>query len=256
MSIFKVLSFVSIIPLIFSSTVYERECGLTYNEVVPDPHIIGGKPSIIGDWPWIVSVHENGQKVCTGSIIAPRFVLTAAHCYNKKEMKIHAGSNYANGGQMVKVKRVTTFDDYIPDPEKIPNDIAIMELDTPLQFHENVTKICLPKKFREIPNSEASIAGFGYTWHGGMKVAKTNNFILREAVINFRDFNYCKEAAIKWNYTSKNYICAGARGKGTGGGDSGGPLMYKRNNKDVLFARVSAYCNWIEKVTNEEATCF
>ena len=131
MSLFKVLSFISTIPLIFSSTVYERECGLTYNEVVPGPHITIGKPSIIGDWPWIVSVHEDGQKVCTGSIIAPRFVLTAAHCYKKKEMKyysIHAGSNYANGGQMVKVKRVTTFDDYTSDPNKIPNDIAIMEV--------------------------------------------------------------------------------------------------------------------------------
>uniref|UniRef100_A0A914CEM0 Peptidase S1 domain-containing protein n=1 Tax=Acrobeloides nanus TaxID=290746 RepID=A0A914CEM0_9BILA len=291
MSLFKVLSFVSIIPLIFSSTVYERECGLTYNEVVPDPHIIGGKPSIIGDWPWIVSIHGYGRQICTGSIIAPRFVLTAAHCYMKKKdeeeyYSIHAGSNYANEGQVVKVKQVTTFDDYISDHDKIPNDIAIMELDTPLQFHENVTKICLPKKFKETPNDQVSIAGFGSTSHDG----ETDNFILREAMINFRDFNYCKEAAIKWNYTSKNYICAGARNKGTGLGDSGGPLMYKRNNKNdpyskmrwfevgvvagggyrsfekesqyksgwshTLFARVSAYCNWIANVTNEEATCF
>ncbi len=41
------------------------------------------------------------------------------------------------------------------------------QLDTPLQFHENVTKICLPKQFREIPNDVAWIAGFGDTWHGG-----------------------------------------------------------------------------------------
>uniref|UniRef100_A0A914D1D1 Peptidase S1 domain-containing protein n=1 Tax=Acrobeloides nanus TaxID=290746 RepID=A0A914D1D1_9BILA len=133
MSLVKVLCFVSIIPLIFSSTVYERECGLTYNEVVPDPHIVGGKPSIIGDWPWIVTIHGYGQKICTGSIIAPRFVLTAAHCYEKRQgeeeyYSIHAGSNYANDGQVVKVKQVTTFDGYISDPKKIRNDIAIMEV--------------------------------------------------------------------------------------------------------------------------------
>lgn len=43
----------------------------------------------------------------------------------------------------------------------LQNDIAILELYTPLNFTEKVQPICLPLEYREVPGEEGMIAGFG-----------------------------------------------------------------------------------------------
>uniref|UniRef100_A0A8C1XA88 Peptidase S1 domain-containing protein n=1 Tax=Cyprinus carpio TaxID=7962 RepID=A0A8C1XA88_CYPCA len=45
--------------------------------------IIGGSVAADGQWPWQASLHFQGFHTCGGTLVAPDFIITAAHCFPK-----------------------------------------------------------------------------------------------------------------------------------------------------------------------------
>lgn len=43
----------------------------------------GGSSVQEGEWPWQASVKKNGQHYCGASLISERYLVTAAHCFQK-----------------------------------------------------------------------------------------------------------------------------------------------------------------------------
>ena len=64
----------------------------------PPPQIYGGEASAPGAWPAVVSVQTN--KLCTGTLVAPNLVLTAAHCFDpvpSVDVRVTFGDDTING---------------------------------------------------------------------------------------------------------------------------------------------------------------
>uniref|UniRef100_A0A8C6FS56 Probable threonine protease PRSS50 n=1 Tax=Moschus moschiferus TaxID=68415 RepID=A0A8C6FS56_MOSMO len=129
----------------------EYSCGFSYER---DP-TLRDPESMARRWPWMVSVRANGTHICAGTLIASEWVLTAAH-YGRKVIDItysvRVGSPWID--QITK----TTIDILA---EKVivhsryrasrywswigrANDIALLNLERPLQYSKYVWPICLP----------------------------------------------------------------------------------------------------------------
>ena len=55
---------------------------------VANTRIVGGdRVESIEQWPWVVMIKQNWKYICAGVLIAPQWVLTAAHCGFEKHIK-------------------------------------------------------------------------------------------------------------------------------------------------------------------------
>ena len=52
---------------------------------VAQSRVISGIDARKGSWPWQILMLYNGRTMCGGSIVAPQWVVTAAHCVSGRE---------------------------------------------------------------------------------------------------------------------------------------------------------------------------
>ena len=102
---------------------------------------------IAGDgWEAVGRLDIGGAGFCTGALVAPRLVLTAAHCLfhgdtreriDPAEVQFLAGFRNGRAGAYRSIRRAVIHPDYVFDgkvsSERVRNDVALLELAHPIQ---------------------------------------------------------------------------------------------------------------------------
>jgi len=250
------------------------DCG---NPEVKQGRVIAGQNAKKGAWPWQVLMLHNGRPMCGGSLIAPRWVVTAAHCVSGRESQtssftIRAGEHIFTttqdgSHQDLRVSKIISHPSY--SGSNLNNDIALIQLKSPAMFNKYVKPVCIPKQNQDVPvGTQCYITGWGKIQHPG-----NMHHTLQQGKIPVVSNSACANLNTR-NFRIKitdQMVCAGHGGKTRLSGchgDSGGPFVCQTgaNGRWVLhgavswgsgrcdatqgytvFARVAKFRNWIEK---------
>ncbi|CAH4035095.1 unnamed protein product [Pieris brassicae] len=132
-----------------------------------DSRIIGGKDASpdMGHYQVSIRGHQGNQEwhSCGGSILNEEYMLTAAHCVFKKNMKdmsIVAGSHTIDkGGDRYKIKKLVPHEKYTKPVVK--NDIGIVQIEGKIKYSDKVQPIKLLKEMAPI-GKKCLFTGWGY----------------------------------------------------------------------------------------------
>ncbi len=208
------------------------------------PKIIGGSQAPAHAYPAQVgildaSVSNNYQaQFCGGTLIAARWVLTAAHCVedivSASEIKVLTGTNdLANGGTRRNVAKIKIHPNW--NTVTVDYDVALVKLTvdvTGIVFPSLVTPAQEPT-FAPVGEAVRTV-GWGDTLAGaGVSYPEK----LYHVTVRTISRTVCNGATSYAGAITTRMLCAGvmAGGKDSCQGDSGGPL-YVRNANDVYRA--------------------
>jgi hypothetical protein len=212
----------------------------------PTPDIIGGTPTTVGQYPTVVEL-EIGAFVCTGTLIAPTWVLTAGHCVDPAVLMLpsqdavtKAVQVHFNTVDIVKdpgtvLSASATFKDplFNPDPARLgSHDMGLIQLATP------VTGVA-PSPINLNPamapvGTVATLVGYGLTSRSDDQSGTTGvEFELRNHIS-------IPCAGTVPNGSDLNLLCfSQTDNKGTCAGDSGGPAFAIINGTQTLVGVTS-----------------
>ncbi len=236
--------------------------------------IIGGECATPGAWPWQVALFgrpgpgKDFVAMCGGSIIAERWVLTAAHCigFGADNIFVVEGTHHLGPGEghRIAVRRIIPHESY--SSETLENDIALLELAEDARLPP-VSLSTAKSEALEVSGRSAIVIGWGIT-HPVLKHQDQNgnpiliDLLTGQPITSQQAQQYVPSDLMQvevplrsWQECQANHagkpgkhvidqrvICAGflEGGKGACYGDSGGPLVARdAQNRWVQIGLVS-----------------
>uniref|UniRef100_A0A8C6DR09 Serine protease 56 n=1 Tax=Moschus moschiferus TaxID=68415 RepID=A0A8C6DR09_MOSMO len=219
----------------------ERHPG-TVNVTRAHGRIVGGSAAPPGAWPWLVRLQLGGQPLCGGVLVAASWVLTAAHCFAGAPNELLWTVTLAEGSpgepaEEVQVNRIVPHPKF--DPRTFHNDLALVQLWTPVSPTGAARPVCLPREPQEPPaGTPCAIAGWGALFEDGPEAEA-----VREARVPLLSADTCRRA-LGPGLRPSSMLCAGylAGGIDSCQGDSGGPLTCSEPGprpREVLYGVTS-----------------
>lgn len=235
--------------------------------------IVNGVPVPPGLMPYQVSLFRvQGGHFCGGTLIDPRWVLTAAHCIawmeDQVSFRVLAGTNHLlSGGQVLEIENVIVHPQY--NANTSANDIALVRL-APQEVRMS-TNLRALSPFELTPTTSrqlvgpALVSGYGATSEGAGGSAQ-----LLMAEVPVVDNQTCNAPESYNGDIIDSMICAGGNEKDSCQGDSGGPLVAgdprrgftligvvsfgegcARPMKYGVYTRVASYMDWMRGVMQQ-----
>jgi trypsin len=239
----------------------------------PSHAIVGGHDAAAGAYPSIAEVHLGKSFLCTGTLVAPDWVLTAGHCgsitgaaiatpvaFPPALIDVYVGSNKPGQGEKVTVDQAIVSPDYLATDGY---DVTLLHLASP-SANAPTQVVGASERAAWAAGTSEAIVGWGATSEGG-----DTPDTLQEARVPIVTDADCATAYS--SFDPATMVCAGfpQGGVDTCQGDSGGPMYgttasgarrvvgatsfgegCARPNKPGVYARVgdTALREWIASV--------
>ncbi|XP_061482122.1 serine protease 55-like [Rhineura floridana] len=225
--------------------------------------------------PWEVSIRSEEKHACGGVILSSWWILSVAHCFTEElPSDLHAVVKFSEDRvEKRKLDRVIIHEDF--DGVNLINDIALILLDSPIDFNEEKTPICLPL-LHDLGMWQDCWAA---TWRSTMAGTAISSLgptgVLRKAEMTLISRETCSERVPG---LAGDVLCAVSEEstKETCKDGSGGPLVCTYGNdvkwfvvgiasrgdacggkgSPAVYTVVISYLDWIEETTAEEGKPF